>query len=53
VIKYGSYDNTSEIDTMDSVIMDNALDLDPYLLPVNSIRSPLTRQKYFGRLFSI
>lgn len=30
--------------------MDNILDLDPYLLFVNSIRSPLTRQKYFGRL---
>lgn len=35
---------------MDSVMMDNALDLDPYLLFVNSIRSPLTRKKYFGRL---
>lgn len=37
---------------MDSATIDNVLDLDPYLLFVNSIRSPLTRQKYFGRLNS-
>lgn len=35
---------------MDSMIMDNSMDLDPYLLFINAIRSPLTRQKYFGRL---
>lgn len=34
---------------MDSLI-DNEMDLDPYLLFVNVIRSQLTRQKYFGRL---
>jgi integrase len=50
VLKYGSHNNNSDLGAMDSVMMDNALDLDPYLLFVNSIRSPLTRKKYFGRL---
>ena len=33
-------------------MLDNEMDLDPYLLLVNVIRSPLTQQKYFGRLNS-
>lgn len=37
---------------MDSPMADTEMDLDPYLLFVNAIRSPLTRQKYFGRLNS-
>jgi len=32
--------------------IDNLMDLDPYLLFSNAIRSPLTRQKYNGRLSS-
>jgi integrase len=32
--------------------VDNWLELDPYLLYLNAIRSPLTRQKYNGRLNS-
>ena len=52
VLKYGSHNKINEIETMDSMMMDNSVDLDPYLLFVNSIRSPLTRQKYFARLAS-
>ena len=37
---------------MDSIMLDNEMDLDPYLLFGNAIRSPLTQQKYFGRLNS-
>jgi hypothetical protein len=37
---------------MDSVIVDNDMDLDHYFWITNAIRSPLTRQKYFGRLNS-
>ncbi len=33
-------------------MVDTEMDLYPYLLFVNAIRSPLTRQKYFGRLNS-
>ncbi len=52
VLKYGSCHNNNGIEAMESITMDNAIDLDPYLLFVNAIRSPLTRQKYFGRLNS-
>ena len=37
---------------MDSIIVDNDMDLDHYLWFTNAIRSSLTRQKYFGRLNS-
>jgi hypothetical protein len=52
VLKYGSLNNNSDIGTMDSLMLDTDMDLDPYLLFVNAIRSPLTKQKYFGRLNS-
>jgi hypothetical protein len=52
VLKYGSHNNNSNIEKMDSIIVDNDMDLDHYLWFTNAIRSSLTRQKYFGRLNS-
>jgi hypothetical protein len=52
VLNYGSHNNNDNIEAIESIMLDNEMDLDPYLLFGNAIRSPLTRQKYFGRLNS-
>jgi len=52
VLKYGSQNKNGDTDRMDFTKIENVMDLDPYILFVNSIRSPLTKQKYFGRLNS-
>jgi integrase len=46
VLKYGPEHNES----ISMMNVDGLLDLDPYLLFINSIRSPQTREKYQGRL---
>jgi hypothetical protein len=46
VLKYGP----SEIDMFTIMTYDSFMELDPYLLFINSIRSEETRRKYQGRL---